>query len=310
MQVSEINIYPIKSLKGISLDSATVEARGLRFDRRWMLTTPDGVFFTQREFPRMAAVTTAVTSDGLRVTSDRAGELNIPFEPDSGERQRVTVWQSVCDGLVYKGAVSEWFSDAIGTRCQLVYMPDASERHINPRFDRGEDIVSFADGYPLLVIGEASLADINKRLADNADLPPRRGSRDTPHNQGGEQESEPTGFRPLPMDRFRPNLVVSGTKAFAEDDWLRVRVGEAVFRSTKPCARCVITTVDQARGEFDGKEPLKTLATYRMAKDVMPERYASLGLGPNDVLFGQNLVPENPGATVNVRDEVEVLERH
>src|SRR5436190_9316042 len=156
MYISEINIYPIKSLKGISLDSAKVEDRGLQFDRRWMLTTPEGMFFTQREFPRMATVTTEVTSDGLRVASNGTGELSIPFEPDSGERQRVTVWQSGCDGLVYKGAVSEWFSDAIGTRCQLVFMPDGTKRHINSRFDRGDDIVSFADGYPLMVLGEGS----------------------------------------------------------------------------------------------------------------------------------------------------------
>ncbi|HEV7701786.1 MAG TPA: MOSC N-terminal beta barrel domain-containing protein [Pyrinomonadaceae bacterium] len=279
MHISEINIYPIKSLKGISLDSAKVEERGLEFDRRWMLTTPDGMFFAQREFPRMATLSVVVESGELRVESEGQGVLSIPLEPDSGERQRVTVWQSVCDGLAYNGAVSEWFSDAIGTNCRLVYMPDASRRHINPRFDRGDDVVSFADGYPLMLIGEGSLEELNGRLETQ-----------------------------LPMNRFRPNLVVSGSEPFAEDDWRTARIGEAMFRSTKPCERCVMTTVDQATGEFDGKDPLKTLATYRQARMVMPERIENLGLSENAVLFGQNLVCENPGATVRIDDRVEVLE--
>src|SRR6478672_3563280 len=109
MQVSEINIYPIKSLKGVSVQSAKVEERGLEFDRRWMLTTPEGMFFTQREFPRMATIAVAIESGELRVENGGMGTISIPFEPDQGERQQVTVWQSVCEGLVYKGVVSEWF---------------------------------------------------------------------------------------------------------------------------------------------------------------------------------------------------------
>lgn len=290
MHISEINIYPIKSLKGISLDSAKVEARGLEFDRRWMLTTKDGMFFTQREFPQMAAVAVAIENGELRVENADHGSMRIPFEPDRGHRQQVTVWQSVCEAEVYNGEVSEWFSDAIGTNCQLVRMPETTERHVNQIFDRGRDVVSFADGYPLLIIGEGSLKDINDRLEQNA-----------------EREDRAAEFRRLPMNRFRPNIVVNGSDAFAEDDWKRVRVGEAAFRSTKPCERCVMTTVDQQRGEFDGKDPLKTLATYRMAKDVIPDRFEKLGVSANGVLFGQNLIPETPGATINVGDEVEVL---
>ena len=277
MHISEINIYPIKSLKGISLDSAVVEERGLQYDRRWMLTTPDGMFFTQREFPQMATIGVAVESGKLKVESDRMGTLDIPLEPDKGERKTVTIWQSVCDGLIYNGEVSEWFSDAIGAKCQLVYMPDESRRDVNPLFNKNDDVVSFADGYPLMMLSEVSLADLNSRLET-----------------------------PLPMNRFRPNLVVSGSDAFAEDDWQKIRIGEAIFRTTKPCERCVITTVDQARGEFAGKEPLKTLASYRIAKDLIPDRYESLGVGSNAVLFGQNLIPETPGATVRVGDAIEI----
>ena len=279
MHISEINIYPIKSLKGISVDSAKVEERGLQYDRRWMLTDMDGVFLTQREFPKMAMVSTWIEEGGLGVSADRFGEAFIPFLPETGNKRQVTIWQSICEGEIYGGVLNEWFSDVLGTNCQLVYMPDNSRRSVNKRFDRGDDIVSFADGYPLMVLSEASLADLNSRLNE-----------------------------PLPMNRFRPNLVVSSVNAFAEDDWQRVRIGEALFRSTKPCERCVITTVDQARGEFAGKEPLKTLASYRMARNVMPERYGSLGVNETAVLFGQNLIADTPGGGIKVGDKVEVLE--
>ncbi|MFZ1702351.1 MAG: MOSC N-terminal beta barrel domain-containing protein [Pyrinomonadaceae bacterium] len=286
MHISEINIYPIKSLKGIGLDSAAVEKRGLQHDRRWMLTTPDGMFFTQREFPRMALVETGV-GDDLYVTAEGFGTLEIALEPDKGERQQVTVWQSICDAVVYDGVVNEWFSDVLGTACQLVYMPDETRRGVNEMFDSGEDVVSFADGYPLLVIGEASLDDLNGRIV--------------------RKEEEADRSVRAPMNRFRPNIVVSGSDAFAEDGWERIRVGETAFRVVKPCARCVITTVEQTRGEFDGKEPLKTLASYRMAKDVMPERFEALGVAATAVLFGQNLIPETEGSTIKIGDRVEVI---
>lgn len=279
MHISEINIYPIKSLKGISVDTAVVEERGLQFDRRWMLTTPDGMFFTQRDFPRMALIETWIEDDGLGlgVSADRFGDVFVPFEPQSGNKQQVTIWRSVCEGIVYGDALNEWFSDVIGTDCQLVYMPDNTRRSVNPRFDRGDEVVSFADGYPLMVLSEATLEDLNSRLET-----------------------------PLPMNRFRPNIVVSGAEAFAEDNWQRIRVGDAEFRSTKPCERCVVTTVDQSTGEFAGKEPLKTLASYRMAKDVMPNRYELLGISDTAVLFGQNLVPENPETVVRINDKVRI----
>ncbi|MBK7394496.1 MAG: MOSC domain-containing protein [Chloracidobacterium sp.] len=292
MHIAEINIYPIKSLKGISVGSAVIEERGLQYDRRWMLTDREGMFFTQREFPRMATIAVAAESGQLKVESEGHGVMHVPFEPDMGERGRVTVWNSVCDAEIYNGQVSEWFSDVLGTNCQLVYMPDTSRRGINPKFNLGDDVVSFADGYPLMVIGEGSLADLNEKIANNAEK----------EHPGGEFT-----FEPLPMNRFRPNLVVAETDAFAEDAWQKIRIGEAAFRSTKPCERCVITTVEQSVGEFAGKEPLKTLATYRMAKDVIPDRYESLGVGANAVLFGQNLIAETPGATISVGGEIVAL---
>jgi len=288
--VSSLTIYPIKSLKGIPLENSHVEKRGLRFDRRWMLTDRDGMFFTQRETPKMAAIAVEVTSEGLRVSSKNEGEMAIPLEPDRGHRQNVTVWKSNVTGEVYNGEVSEWFSDVLGRSCQLVLMPETTHRHVSEQFDRGSDIVSFADGYPLLLIGEGSLAEVNERLHDK-------------------YRSEEYGEKlPLPMNRFRPNLVVRGSDPFAEDRWSKIRVGEVIFRVVKPCGRCVMTTVDQARGEFDGKEPLKTMASFRMAKDVFPNTFEELGHNANAVLFGENLIPENPGTTISIGDEVEVLE--
>lgn len=293
MYISEINIYPIKSLKGVQVESAMVQARGLEHDRRWMLTDREGNFMTQREFPKMATIGVKVESGELRVESEAAGEMRIPFEPDRGERQKVTIWQSICEAEVYRGEVSEWFSDVLSTSCQLAFMPETTRRRVSERFDRGGDIVSFADGYPLLVIGEASLADLNQRIADALVTKGEKGADESVH-------------LPLPMNRFRPSIVVSGSEPYAEDNWQQIRVGEAEFRVTKPCARCVMTTVEQSRGEFAGKEPLQTLATYRMAKDVMPDRVEALGLTPTAVLFGQNLIGERVGTTIRVGDSVSV----
>jgi uncharacterized protein YcbX len=281
MHISEINIYPVKSLKGIGLSESIVEKRGLRFDRRWMLTDPDGMFFTQRETPKMATIGVQVTDDGLKVTSG-IGSMAIPPEPDRGKRQNVVVWQSEVEGLVYNGQVSEWFSDALGRKCQLVMMPQSWHRHVNARFDSGEDIVSFADGYPLLIANEASLEELNDRIGD----------------ENG----------PVPMNRFRPNLVVSGADSFAEDNWRRIKIGETTFRVPKPCARCVTTTVDQEAGEFDDKEPLKTLATFRRPRQVYPDTFETYGFQGNEVLFATNLIPENPGGVLKLGDKVEVLE--
>ena len=288
MHISEINIYPIKSLKGIPLDSALVEERGLQYDRRWMLTDTENRFLTQREFPSMATIAVRVENGELRVESEGQGAMSIPFEPEIENRKPVTIWKSVCDGLLYDRDVNEWFSDAIGTKCQLVYMPDDSRRRVNPLFNKHDDVVSFADGYPLMLLSEASLDDLNYRIDRN--------------------ENADEGVRvPLPMKRFRPNLVVSGSDPFAEDNWQRIRVGEAIFRSTKPCERCVITTIDPSTGEFAGKEPLRTLASFRKARDVMPDLYATFGVDPNGVLFGQNLIAESIGATIQVGDQVEVI---
>lgn len=268
MILSEINIYPIKSLAGISVHVAHVEDRGLAFDRRWMLIDEKRQFITQREFPVMATINVAISDGRLYAQHGGLRQLEIPAKPTSDERVTVKIWSSSVKARPYESDVNRWFSEILGTPCRLVLMPEETKRKVNPLYAvrRFQDTVSFADGYPFLLIGESSLADLNSRLET-----------------------------PLPMNRFRPNLVVSGGEAFAEDRWKKIRVGETTFHVVKPCARCVITTVDQTRGEKDGNEPLKTLATYRNKN--------------GKVLFGQNLIAETAGGTIRVGDVIDVLER-
>ena len=270
MHLSEINIYPIKSLAGISLRESKIERRGLAFDRRWMLIDEKNKFLTQREFPKMATIKTEILPDGLQVSSGRE-ILVIPFEPFNGETKTVKIWSSRCRAKVYENVINEWFSDVLETNCKLAVMPEETERKVN-YFYRVEtdDHVSFADGYPFLLIGENSLADLNSRLPED-----------------------------LPMNRFRPNFVVADSEAFSEDGWKKIKIGESVFHIVKPCARCVMTTIDQKTGEKDGKEPLKTLAGFRIPKRSVKRK----------ILFGQNLIGEPAGDVLRVGDKVEFLEK-
>lgn len=279
MKISGIFVYPIKSLGGIPLETALVERRGLQFDRRYLLVDEKNGFLTQREFPKMATIGVSLSETGLTATAAGFESLSIPFETDGADRVSVRIWKSVCDALVLGREINQWFGAVLETDCRLVFMPDDSERQINARFNQGDELVSFADGYPLLLIGEGSLEDLNGRLEEK-----------------------------LPMNRFRPNLVVEGSEPFAEDRWKNVRIGQTVFRLTKPCARCVITTIDQGLGETAGKEPLRTLSQYRMARDVFPDSLEDLDLEKTAVLFGENLVPENPGHFLKLGDQVEVLD--
>ena len=270
MYLSEINIYPIKSLAGISLKESKIERRGLEFDRRWMLIDENNKFLTQREFPKMATLRTEILPDGLQI-SNNGSSLTVPFELRGSETmQSVKIWSSRCKAKIYENAVNEWFSDILQTNCKLALMPEDTKRKVNYFYAvKKDDHVSFADGYPFLLIGDSSLSDLNSRLEE-----------------------------PLPMNRFRPNFVVSDSEGFAEDAWKRIKIGETVFHVVKPCARCVMTTIEQTTGEKDGKEPLKTLAGFRTPKRSIKKK----------ILFGQNLIAENAGDILRVGDRVEVLE--
>ncbi len=278
MKISEINIYPVKSLSGISVQNSMVEKRGLQDDRRYMLVDENNDLLTQREFSKMATLNVEIIKDGLNISAESFAVLQISDDFENAEKIEVRVWNSYCDALVAKAEINQWFSEYLETNCRLVRMPESTHRRINEKFNKGNDIVSFADGYPLLIIGENSLKDLNSRLE-----------------------------KQIPMNRFRPNLVVSDSEAFAEDDWKKIRIGKTIFRVTKPCARCVVTTIDQITGISDVQEPLKTLSAYRRSADVFPNSFEDFGLGKNDVLFGQNLVAENFGEKIKLGDELEVL---
>lgn len=264
--LSQLNIYPIKSAGGISLQRAEVEKKGLRGDRRWMVVDDSGKFMTQRQFPKMALIGVALEPDRLVMTAAGMEELVVPLTLETRSSSQVEVWGDFCDAIATGDATTDWFSRFLGVSCQLVYMPDNSQRPVDQTYavDQTYDQVSFADAFPFLLISEASLQDLNSRLET-----------------------------PLPMNRFRPNLVVRGCEPYAEDRWQQIRVGSVLFHVVKSCARCAITTTDQATG-IQGQEPLITLAKYRLHQ--------------GKILFGQNLLQANLG-TIHVGDEVEVFER-
>ncbi|GAO44819.1 MOSC domain-containing protein [Flavihumibacter petaseus] len=261
LQITELHIYPIKSLGGIAVAEAKVETRGLQYDRRWMLVDENNRFLTQREHPRMALLQTAIVENGILVflKTDPADGIEIPFDAPGGDPIKVTIWDDVCSALYVSSEADQWFTRQIGFSCRLVYMPEDSIRKVDLDYAANEEITGFSDAYPVLVIGQASLDDLNSRLE-----------------------------MPVSMDRFRPNIVFGGGYAFEEDEDFTFHIGDIHFRGVKPCARCVMTTVNQQTGE-KGKEPLKTLAAYR-----------TVG---KKVLFGQNLLHEGSG-TIRVGDEL------
>ncbi|TDQ14945.1 hypothetical protein DFQ04_2826 [Algoriphagus boseongensis] len=251
--VQDIFIYPIKSLGGIRLESAKVEEKGFQYDRRWMLVDHSGMFVSQRTYPQLALLGVKILQDQLEVFHKQniSYQLTFPMDRATGPEMEVTVWDDQVLAKIVDPKVSKWFSDFLGFEVHLVVMPENSHRKVDPRYAVQGESVSFADGMPYLIIGEASLEDLNSKLET-----------------------------PVPMDRFRPNIVFSGGVAFSEDGFKKITIGEVSFQVIKPCARCVLTTVDQQTGE-QGKEPLKTLASYRTQN--------------NKVYFGQNMVALHKG---------------
>ena len=242
--------YPVKSLAGEALRALEVDARGLRLDRHWMLIDRDGRFLTQRQQPRMTLIRTLLDdADGLLLQAPGMPDLQVPVA--GGERREVVVWQDRVSAAPVGRAVDQWLSDFLATPCHLVVMPDEANRPVDQDFAEPSDQVGFADGFPFLLISQGSLEDLNARLE-----------------------------QPVPMQRFRPNLVVSGCQAFAEDGWQRIRIGQIEFRVAKACSRCIIPTIDPQTGER-GREPLQTLMSYRKRD--------------NKTYFGQNLVHEQCG---------------
>lgn len=272
VRLTGLFLYPVKSLRGISVSSAAVDALGLVGDRRFLVVDPAGKFLTQRGLPHMARVSTALDATHLTLSAEGHKTIRVPLrEKETPLLRPVSVWSS--EGLQAEDCgpgPAAWLSQVLGCECALVRVGAAFHRPVTKKeYAREGDRVSFADAFPFLIASEASLARLNDQIVE-------------------------AGDEPVPMDRFRPNLVVAGCGAFAEDSWARFKLGEIVFRTGGPCARCIIATTDQQTGER-GREPLKTLARFRR--------------DPRDstkVLFAQNLIHETKRGTLRVGDALVV----
>jgi uncharacterized protein len=263
--ISEINIYPIKSLGGISLSESLLEDRGLQYDRRWMLVDENNKFITQRKYSALALLKVRLKGEVLEVFNATHGEQRFTIGENTGEKMYVEIWDSTCQAVEVSKEANNYFSSYLNMKVKLVHMPDESLRQVDKDYAKNEEIVSFADAFPILLIGQASLDDLNSRLPS-----------------------------PVPMNRFRPNIVVSTSVPFDEDTWGNFSLGNAKFSAAKPCARCVLTTVNQATG-IKGIEPLKTLTQYRNFN--------------NKVLFGQNLLFRGGESKIKIGDYLEVKTR-
>jgi uncharacterized protein YcbX len=269
LTLSGLFIYPIKSLGGISLPAADLTPLGLRHDRRWLIVDERNRFLTQREHADMALLAVEPAYNGFLLRHRQRPELlplYVPFEATPERTLFATIWDDMV--FAWRGApeADEWLSEALGQPCKLVYMSDMVRREVDPdkpELNPAGTLVSFADGYPYLLASEESLAKLNTQLAE-----------------------------PVPMNRFRPNLVVRGLEADAEMQWTDFQIGGHAFRSVRGCGRCVVTTIDQDTAQKNSvSEPLRTLATYRKQG--------------NKIMFGQN-VTGPAGGQLRVGDAVVV----
>jgi len=246
-----LHVYPIKSAAGLAPREWDVGALGFAYDRRWMVVDGSGRMLTQRTHPRLGQIRPLVGDTTLRVETQGMPPLELPLEPGPSVALPVTIWDDRCTATWTGEPAARWFSDVLETACSLVHIAEANARPVDPDYAPAGHRVGFADAFPFLLVSEASLADLNSRLAT-----------------------------PLPMNRFRPNLVIAGVVPFGEDDIGPFSIGGIRFTPVKPCDRCVVTTTDQTTGER-GVEPLRTLATYRRSN--------------GKVLFGQNVVHAGTG---------------
>ena len=231
--LSEIIIYPVKSLAGISVTQWPVTKTGLLYDRKWMLVDGEGQFLSQRKLPRMALIKTALTDEHLILSADGMDDLQIPLNQTDGEIIRSTVWENTDNALHVSKTADQWLNQFLNTECYLVYQSDEAIRPVDPDYGIATDSVAFSDGFPFLVVSENSLVALNQAMQLN-----------------------------LTMARFRPNLVISGCEGYAEDYWREITIGSIDFRLPKPCSRCSVPTIDPETAET-GKEPLRTLNLTR-----------------------------------------------
>jgi len=263
MILSDIFIYPVKSLAGIRVESWDVVQTGLKYDRQWMLIDENGQFLSQRRLPKMALIQTRLTNSELILSTKNFADLYLPLELEGGEIIKSTVWEDCCDGLHVSNEADAWLSEVLQTTCKLVYLPTQTKRGVDLKYATQTDQVAFADGFPFLIISENSLNALNSQLET-----------------------------PVEMARFRPNLVVSGCEAYAEDTWREIKIGNIEFRLPKPCSRCSVPAINPKTAEV-GKEPLTTLNRLRKID--------------GKIYFGQNALHNQQGR-VTVGDMVNVLE--
>ena len=265
MHLAAIHVHPLKSGATLALDVARVERRGLEHDRRWLVVDPSGRFVTGRQEPRLVLVRATPFAGGIDLEAPGMPALRVLAPEGNADRLDVTVWDDRIDAAACDGAADAWLTRYLGNPARLAYMDELAPRAVDAGYARPGDRVSFADAFPLLVVGTGSMDSLNARLAT-----------------------------PLPVERFRPNLVVETSSPHGEDGWLRIRIGALEFELVKPCTRCVFTTVDPATGTFDRSgEPLRTLKSYRRTA--------------KGITFGQNAIARAFGE-LRVGDPVEVLE--
>lgn len=261
---SELWFYPIKSCKGISIQNAIIEERGIKLDRRWMVVDSFGRFLTQRSHPNLALVKVELAENRLVLNAPQMPAISFATDEYEAGNKIVTIWNEKCAAHSVNQNVNKWFSNYLNENVSLVFFPDYSVRPIDPAFAVGAHTTSFTDGFPFLLISQSSLNDLNDKLKNK-----------------------------VLMNRFRPNIVVSGTAAFEEDLWKVIKIGDVQMSIVKPCSRCSITTTNQETAKR-GKEPLMTLAKYRVVN--------------GKVMFGQNVIHQNRGH-LKVGDKVYVLEK-
>lgn len=264
MRIASLHLHPLKSCAQLDVDRLEITPRGPAGDRRWLIVDADGRFVTARQRPEVVGIRARPAANGLRLEAPGCEPIDVRFPPRDAPRREVSIWRDRVQAQACDPAADAWLSRWLGSAVHLVHMDESTRRAVDPGFGRPGDVVSFADGYPLLVISQGALDGLNARLR-----------------------------RPVPMARFRPNIVVDGVPPHAEDQWRRVRIGPVEFDAVKACTRCVFTTVDPATMTRDPEgEPLRTLTSYRRT--------------PAGVTFGMNLIPRGTGL-LRVGDPVDVL---
>ena len=261
--VASLHVYPIKSCRGLDLTAVRFDPLGPLYDRRFMLVDEHGAFLSQRTQPRLALITPRLGPTALVISAPNMPQLKVAMTQRDARPIEIKIWEHAGPAEDAGESAADWFSSFLERPCRLVRWADDQLRMVDRKYARSDAAVAFNDGFPVLLMSEASVADLNKRLK-----------------------------QPVPMNRFRPNLVLRDLEPYAEDRWRKIRVGEVELDVVKPCGRCATTTVDQLTG-VPGTEPLATLASYRQEG--------------HKVLFGQNCVHLGPGS-IRVGDAVEVLE--